>query len=68
MPGYKVANGKAKPKNWKRAINGVEIKPTLFYYSSGRRVMGGSVNGEIVMDETGKNPVPFKAIKHTELL
>ena len=45
MPGYKVASNKAKPKNWKRAIDGVEIKPTLFVHSGGRRVMGGSVNG-----------------------
>ena len=67
MPGYKAASGKAKPKNWKRAINGEEIKPTLFVTSSGRRVMGGSVNGEIVLDDTGK-PVPFRAIQHTELL
>lgn len=67
MPGYKVANKQAKPKNWKRAINGVEIRPCLFVHSGGRRVMGGSVNGEVVMDESG-NPVPFHAIQHTELL
>ena len=67
MPGYKVASNKAKPKNWKRAIDGVEINPTLFVHSGGRRVMGGSVNGEIVVDDTGK-PVPFHAIQHTELL
>lgn len=67
MPGYKVASGKPKPINWKRAINGVEIKPCMFVFAGGRRVMAGSVNGEVVMDENGK-PIPFHAIQHTELL
>lgn len=67
MPGYKVASNKPKPKNWKRAIDGAEIKPTLFVKSSGRKIIGGSVNGEIVLNDKGE-PVPFKAIQHTELL
>lgn len=67
MPGYKVANNKLKPKNWKRTLDGAEIKPTMFIKSNGRKVMSGSVNGEIVLNDKGE-PVPFQAIQHNGLL
>lgn len=66
MAGHKSSAGKPKPKNYKRAIDGVEIKPTMHYGARGK-MLGGSLNGEMIVDENGK-PIPFAAIKHTEIL
>ncbi len=66
MAGHKSSAGKPKPKNYKRAIDGVEIKPSMYYGAKGK-MLCGSVNGEMVVDENGQ-PIPFASIKHTEIL
>ena len=63
MAGMRPAVVKQKPANWKRLIDDVEIKPCLFVSSVGRKVMGGSVDGELIVDESGK-AIPFGQIKH----
>lgn len=47
--------------NWKKYINDVEVKPTRFVHAGGRSVMGGSVDGEMVLDNDGK-VIPFHNI------
>lgn len=66
MAGHKSSAGKPKPKNYKRAIDGVEIKPTMHYGAKGK-MLCGSLNGEIIVDENNQ-PIPFASIKHTEIL
>lgn len=63
MAGMRPAVVSQKPLNWKRLIDDVEIKPCLCYSSEGRKTMGGSVNGELVVDENGI-AIPFRQIKH----
>ena len=47
--------------NWKRYINGVEVKPCK-YYTSTKSVMAGTVDGELVRDSAGA-VVPFHNIE-----
>ena len=47
--------------NYKRYVNGVEVKPTLYTTSSKSR-MAGAVDGELVRDVKG-NVVPFHNIE-----
>ena len=54
MAGYKAASGKPKPRNLKRTVDGEEIKPCLYINSNGKKMMAGSLNGEICKDEFGK--------------
>jgi len=37
------------------------------HYGARGKMLGGSLNGEMIVDENGK-PIPFAAIKHTEIL
>ncbi|MDB4783654.1 hypothetical protein OAG45_00220 [bacterium] len=37
------------------------------YYGAKGKMLCGSVNGEMVVDENGQ-PIPFASIKHTEIL
>ncbi len=65
--GFKPATKQPKPANHKRGINGVEIKPTLFFHKNGKKVLAGSLDGEIITDDKG-NVLPFAHIKHTEIM
>ena len=47
--------------NFKKFINDVEVKPTLFVYAGGKNRLGGSVDGEMVVDEKGE-VIPFHNI------
>lgn len=47
--------------NFKKFINDIEVKPTKFVYHGGRNIMGGSVDGEMVVDEKG-DVIPFHNI------
>ena len=47
--------------NYKRYVNGVEVKPTLYTTSSKSR-MAGTVDGELVRDSKS-NVVPFHNIE-----
>jgi len=47
--------------NYKRYVNGVEVKPTLYTTSSKSR-MAGTVDGELVRDSKGA-VVPFHNIE-----
>ncbi len=67
MAGYKAGTGKPKPRNVKRTWDGEEIKPCLFINSNGRKMMAGSINGEICKDEFGK-VLPLGSIKHNGIL
>jgi len=65
MAGFKATRGQ-RTHNWKKMLNGVEIKPCMYVNSNGKKTMAGSVDGEIVKDQNGK-VVPFRAIKHDSL-
>lgn len=65
MAGFKATRGQ-RTHNWKKMLNGVEIKPCMYVNSNGKKTMGGSVDGEIVKDQNGK-VVPFRAIRHDSL-
>lgn len=65
MAGFKATRG-TKSHNWKRMLNGVEIKPCLYCGKNGKQLMAGSVNGEIVFDTDG-NAIPFRSIQHTSI-
>ena len=52
MAGFKATRGQ-KSHNWKRMLNGIEIKPCLYCGKNGKQLMAGSVDGEIVMDSDG---------------
>tara|TARA_B100000085_G_scaffold258354_1_gene260365 strand:+ start:123 stop:326 length:204 start_codon:yes stop_codon:yes gene_type:complete len=67
MAGYKAASGKPKPRNLKRTVDGEEIKPCLYINSNGKKMMAGSLNGEICKDEFGK-VLPLSSIKHNGIL
>lgn len=47
--------------NYKRTINGEEVKPTLYVSGNGKKRMCGTVNGEIVRDNNGY-ALPFQSI------
>ena len=66
MAGYKT-NIKSKPHNVKRTWNDVEIKPTLHISEEGKKMMAGSIDGEICRDELGK-VIPLNSIKHNGIL
>ena len=65
MAGFKATRGQ-RTHNWKKMLNGVEIKPCLFVNTNGKKIMGGSVDGEMVVDEQGK-VLPYRSIQHTSL-
>ncbi len=65
MAGFKATRGQ-RTHNWKKMLNGVEIKPCLFVSTNGKKIMGGSVDGEMVVDENGK-VLPFRSIQHDSL-
>ena len=65
MAGFKATRGQ-RTHNWKKMLNGVEIKPWLYVCQNGKKIMGGSVDGEMVVDENGK-VLPFRAIQHDSL-
>lgn len=65
--GFKPASRVPKPANHKRSVNGIEIKPTLFIHKNGKKLMAGSIDGELVTDSKGK-VLPLAEIKHTEIL
>jgi hypothetical protein len=65
MAGYKAQTTTPKSNNWKRYIGEYEIKPSMFYSAKGK-MLCGSVNGELVMDENNQ-PIPFASIKHTSI-
>ena len=52
--GFKPASKVIKPLNHKRSIDGIEIKPTLFISTRGKKKMAGSIEGEIIVDKDGK--------------
>ncbi len=54
---FKKRKGQVTP-NWKRYKDGVEIKPCKLYHSNGS-LMVGAIDGEVVVDNSGK-PIPFK--------
>tara|TARA_B100000989_G_scaffold207621_1_gene157351 strand:- start:4972 stop:5172 length:201 start_codon:yes stop_codon:yes gene_type:complete len=65
MAGFKATRGQ-KSHNWKRMLNGVEIKPCLFVNSNGKKMLSGSVDGEVIKDSDG-NALPFRSIQHTSM-
>ena len=65
MAGFKATRGQ-RTHNWKRMLNGVEIKPCLYVGQNGKKIMGGSVDGEMIFDENGK-VIPFRSIQHDSL-
>jgi len=67
MAGYKAPTGRPKPRNIKRTWHGKEIKPTLYVNSNGRKMMAGTINGEIVTDEQGK-VLPLGSVKSDGIL
>jgi len=67
MAGYKASSGRPKPPNIKRAFNGDEIKPTLYVTETGRKILAGSINGELVTDEKG-NVLPLRSVKHNGII
>lgn len=64
--GFKAATTKPKSVNWKRYIDGVEIKPSMYVGKNGKSVIGGSVDGEVILDKDG-NAIPFGQIQHTSI-
>jgi hypothetical protein len=64
--GFKPTNKVPKSINYKRYIDGVEIKPSMFVGKNGKGVIGGALNGDIVLDNDG-NAVPFGRVQHTEI-
>jgi len=67
MAGFKPATKTPKSPNHKRTLDGVEIKPTLFVSSKGKRRMAGSIDGEIIVDKDGK-VVSLQHIRHNGIL
>ena len=65
MAGFKAKRGQ-KSHNWKRMLNGIEIKPCLYCGKNGKQLMAGSVDGEIVRDSDG-NAIPYRSIQHTSI-
>ena len=53
--GFKAATTKPKSVNWKRYIDGVEIKPSMYVGKNGKSVIGGSVDGEVILDKDLKS-------------
>ena len=41
MAGFKATRG-VKTHNWKKMLNGVEIKPCLFVNTNGKKLMAGA--------------------------
>lgn len=67
MAGFKPASRTPKSPNHKRTLDGVEIKPTLFVSSRGKKRMAGSIDGEIIVDKNGE-VVSLKHIVHNGML
>jgi hypothetical protein len=65
--GFKPASSVLKPKDYKRCIDGIVIKPTLFVSKSGKQMMAGSIDGEIIVDKDGK-VLPLHHVKHNGIL
>jgi hypothetical protein len=65
MAGYKASTTNPKSNNWKRYIGENEIKPSMYYGAKGK-MLCGSINGELIMDENNQ-PIPFASIKHTSI-
>tara|TARA_B100001057_G_scaffold129203_1_gene128285 strand:- start:787 stop:987 length:201 start_codon:yes stop_codon:yes gene_type:complete len=65
MAGFKATRG-VKTHNWKKMLNGVQIKPCLFVNTNGKKLMAGACDGEIIVDEQGK-VLPYRSIQHTSL-
>ena len=65
MAGFKASTTNPKSNNWKRYIGEHEIKPSMYYGAKGK-MLCGSINGELIMDENNQ-PIPFASIKHTSI-
>jgi len=65
--GYRAPIKTPKPHNYKRTINGIELKPCMYVSSNGKQYMSGSIDGIVVVDKDGK-ALPFNNIKTTGIL
>tara|TARA_R100000353_G_C6479860_1_gene188836 strand:- start:38 stop:238 length:201 start_codon:yes stop_codon:yes gene_type:complete len=52
---------KEKVVNRKRMLDGKEVKPVLYYNNKFKKMITGSVDGELVCDKFGK-PLPLRSI------
>jgi len=65
MAGFKATRGQ-RTHNWKRMLNGIEIKPCMYVNENGKKTMAGSVDGEVIRDSNGK-VLPYRSIQHTSM-
>ena len=52
---------KEKVVNRKRMLDGKEVKPVLYCNDKFKKMMTGSIDGELVCDKLGK-PLPLRSI------
>ncbi|MAS63615.1 MAG: hypothetical protein CL815_00110 [Coraliomargarita sp.] len=50
-------------KHHKKMRDGTEVKPCKYYKQTGSAIMGGSINGEPILDQEG-NPIPWSKIEY----
>ena len=63
---FKPQTQQPKSFNWKRYMDEVEIKPSMYIGKNGKGIIGGAINGDVILDKDG-NAIPFRSIQHTTI-